>query len=96
MFVTVATALHTGAAPPGPWLSLAAGTLATLLPGAPGYIGTFDYFAARGLVAYGVSLETAAAFALTVHAILWVPLTALGALYLLMLRARSQNLRRSL
>ena len=96
VFVTVATALHTGTAPLGPWLSLATGTLATLLPSAPGYIGTFDYFAAQGLAAYGVSPETAAAFALIVHAVLWAPLTALGALYLLVLRGRSQDVRHGL
>ena len=77
MFVTVAAALGAGVAPLGPWLSLAAGALATAIPGAPGYIGTFDYFAARGLAAYGASPEVAAALALTVHA-LWVPVTIAG------------------
>ena len=76
-FVVLAEALMPGAAPLGPWLSLAAGTLATALPAAPGYVGTFDYFAALGFSAYGAAPETAVALALTVHA-LWVPLTAVG------------------
>ena len=86
VFVTVAAALGAGVAPLGPWLSLAAGALATAIPGAPGYIGTFDYFAARGLAAYGASPEVAAALALTVHA-LWVPVTIAGLLCLFPLTA---------
>ena len=78
-FVTVAVALKADVAPLGPWLSLAAGTLATAIPSSPGYIGTFDYFAAQGLAAYGASPEVAAALALTVHA-LWIPLTVVGLL----------------
>jgi len=83
VFATVAHALGSGAGAIAPWFSLATGTLATLLPSSPGYVGTFDYFAMQGLVAYGASSETAAAFALTVHAVLWLPLTAAGLLYLL-------------
>ena len=83
VFVTVAVALQTGAAPLGPWLALAAGTLATTIPSAPGYVGTFDWFAAQGLAAYGASPATAAAFALTVHAVLWTTSTAVGLLSLL-------------
>ncbi len=76
-FVVLAATLMPGAAPLGPWLSLAAGALATAIPSAPGYVGTFDYFAALGFAAYGAAPETAAALALTVHA-LWVPWTAVG------------------
>lgn len=78
VFVTVATGLQTGAEPPGPWFAFAAGTLATAIPGTPGHLGTFDYFSAQGLAAYNASPERAAAFALTVHAVLWVSSTAAG------------------
>ncbi len=92
VFVTMAGALAPGVAPPGPWLSLATGTLATALPSSPGYVGTFDYFAAAGLAAYGAAPAAAAAFALTVHA-LWIPLTAVGLLcYWLPAPARRQRL----
>ena len=91
-FVTVAAALAAGVAPLGPWLSLAAGTLATAVPSAPGHIGTFDYFAARGLAAYGASPEVAAALALTIHA-LWIPLTVVGLLCLLSLGSSSGSLK---
>ena len=77
-FAVVAAALGADSAPLGPWLSLSAGSLATAIPSAPGYVGTFDYFAAQGLAAYGAPPETAAAFALTVHALWWAPLTAVG------------------
>ena len=66
-------------APMAPWLSLAAGALATAIPGAPGFVGTFDYFAAWGFMAWGASSESAAALAITIHA-LWLPPTAVGLL----------------
>jgi uncharacterized membrane protein YbhN (UPF0104 family) len=84
VFATVAIAFDTGATPIGPWFALATATLATLLPSSPGYVGTFDYFAVLGLAAYGASQAAALAFALTVHAVLWVPLTALGLGHLLL------------
>jgi glycosyltransferase 2 family protein len=82
VFATVATAVHGTTSLLGPWFSLGTGTLATLIPSSPGYVGTFDYFAAQGLVAYGAVPEVAVAFALTVHILLWVPLTAAGLLFL--------------
>ena len=88
MFASVAWALHTEASPLGPWFALATGTLATLLPSSPGYVGTFDYFAMLGLVAYGASRTAAAAFALLVHLILWLPVTVVGAFYLVAPRGR--------
>ena len=83
MYACVALSLGVVAAPFAPWLALAAGTLSTLLPGTPGYVGTFDYFAARGLMAGGAGAAQATAFALLVHAMLWVPVTAVGGLLLI-------------
>ena len=83
VFATVAAAVRAGAEPMGPWFSLAAGTLATAIPSAPGHVGTFDWFAAQGLEAYGASAEVAIAFALTVHAVLWVSSTVAGLFFLL-------------
>ena len=56
--------------------------LATTIPSAPGYVGTFDAPGIAVLVAYGVSRATAAAYTLILHIALWVPITALGAYYL--------------
>ncbi len=56
--------------------------LATTIPSAPGYIGTFDAPGIAVLVAYGVDHATAAGYTLVLHAALWLPITALGAIYL--------------
>ena len=72
------------------WLSLAAATLATLLPSSPGYVGTFDYFATQGLIVYGAAPASGAAFALLAHLVLWLPVTAAG-LGILLLGRRSES-----
>ena len=56
--------------------------LATTIPSAPGYIGTFDAPGIAVLTAYGVDQATAAGYTLVLHVALWVPITALGAYYL--------------
>jgi uncharacterized protein (TIRG00374 family) len=84
VYATVAAAAHDSVNPLGPWFALATGTLATLIPSSPGYVGTFDYFAAQGLAAYGAAPEASVAFALTVHAVLWAPLTITGLAYLVL------------
>ncbi|MEW6568833.1 MAG: lysylphosphatidylglycerol synthase transmembrane domain-containing protein [Chloroflexota bacterium] len=56
--------------------------LATTIPSAPGYIGTFDAPGIAVLVAYGVPAETAAAYTLVLHGALWLPITLLGAYYM--------------
>ena len=83
VFVAVAHGLNTVTSFIGPCFSLATGTLATLLPSSPGYFGTFDYFTMDGMVAYGTQREVATVFALTVHFVLWLPLTLAGMMYYL-------------
>jgi glycosyltransferase 2 family protein len=56
--------------------------LATTIPSAPGYVGTFDAPGIAVLSAYGVPQATAAAYTLVLHVALWVPITVLGAYYL--------------
>lgn len=56
--------------------------LATTLPSAPGYIGTFDAPGIAVLMAYGVPQAIATGYTLVLHAALWFPITALGAYYL--------------
>jgi uncharacterized protein (TIRG00374 family) len=56
--------------------------LATTIPSAPGYIGTFDAPGIAVLGAYGVDKATAAGYTLTLHVALWLPITLLGAYYL--------------
>jgi hypothetical protein len=57
--------------------------LATTIPSAPGYIGTFDRPGIAVLEAYGVAKGLAAGYTLVLHAALWLPITALGAYYML-------------
>lgn len=56
--------------------------LATTIPSAPGYVGTFDAPGIAVLTAYGVERAVAAGYTLVLHVALWVPITALGAYYL--------------
>jgi glycosyltransferase 2 family protein len=56
--------------------------LATTIPSAPGYVGTFDAPGIAVLVAYGVERALAAGYTLVLHIALWLPITALGAYYL--------------
>ncbi|HLC04015.1 MAG TPA: lysylphosphatidylglycerol synthase transmembrane domain-containing protein [Anaerolineales bacterium] len=62
--------------------------LATTLPSAPGYIGTFDAPGIAVLQAYGVPGAVAAGYTLVLHAALWLPITLLGAYF--MFRSRWQ------
>jgi uncharacterized protein (TIRG00374 family) len=55
--------------------------LATTIPSAPGYIGTFDAPGIAVLSAYGVPREIATGYTLVLHAALWLPITLLGAYY---------------
>lgn len=57
--------------------------LATTLPAAPGYVGTFDTPGIAVLVAFGVNAEQATAYTLVLHAALWLPITLLGLYYML-------------
>ena len=56
--------------------------LATTIPSAPGYIGTFDAPGIAVLQTFGVDKVIAAAYTLVLHAALWLPITALGLYYM--------------
>jgi hypothetical protein len=56
--------------------------LATTLPSAPGYVGTFDKPGIAVLESYGVQQAVATGYTLVLHLALWVPITALGAFYM--------------
>lgn len=60
-----------------------AGNLAGVVPALPGNWGTMDVAGAGALIAVGADNDAAAAFALTVHVALWVPVTIAGALILM-------------
>lgn len=52
--------------------------LATTIPSAPGYVGTFDAPGIAVLEAFGVPGGLAAGYTLVLHAALWLPITLLG------------------
>ncbi len=56
--------------------------LATTLPSAPGYIGTFDGPGIEILKVFDVTPSVAAAYTLVLHAALWLPVTLLGLWYM--------------
>jgi glycosyltransferase 2 family protein len=56
--------------------------LATTIPAAPGYIGTFDLPGIAILVASGIDQAIATGYTLVLHVALWVPITVLGAYYM--------------
>ena len=56
--------------------------LATTLPSAPGYIGTFDGPGIQILKVFEVAPAVAAAYTLVLHAALWLPITVLGLWYM--------------
>ena len=55
--------------------------LATTLPSAPGYLGTFDAPGIAVLTAYGGSRNIATGYTLVLHVALWLPITVLGAYF---------------
>ena len=56
--------------------------LATTLPSAPGYIGTFDGPGIEVLKVFEIDPTVAAAYTLVLHAALWLPITLLGFWYM--------------
>jgi uncharacterized protein (TIRG00374 family) len=52
--------------------------LATTLPSAPGYIGTFDTPGIETLAAFGINRNVAASYTFTLHLALWLPVTVVG------------------
>jgi uncharacterized protein (TIRG00374 family) len=56
--------------------------LATTIPSAPGYVGTFDKPGIEVLEGFGVPRGLATGYTLVLHAALWLPITALGVFYM--------------
>jgi glycosyltransferase 2 family protein len=69
--------------------------LATTLPSAPGYIGTFDGPGIAVLTLYGVDPAMATAYTFTLHAALWLPITLLGIYYMVRTQLRWADIGRA-
>jgi len=65
--------------------------LATTIPSAPGYVGTFDAPGIAVLEAFGVPSSAAAGYTIVLHAALWLPITLLGAFYMMRESVSWQN-----
>ncbi|GAB4345748.1 MAG: lysylphosphatidylglycerol synthase transmembrane domain-containing protein [Phototrophicales bacterium] len=57
--------------------------LAGLIPASPGQLGVFEFFVSTVLLAAGVAEATALGYALTVHIVIWLPVTLAGVFFLL-------------
>jgi hypothetical protein len=68
--------------------------LFTVIPGAPGAVGTFDAGAILGMRALGVGESLSAAYVLVLHVTLWLPVTTLGLVLMLREGLRWSDLRR--
>lgn len=66
------------------WLALPMGTLATVIPSTPGFVGTFDFFTMQAMTALGNTAAASTAYTFLVHALLWLPATLAGGFYLLL------------
>ncbi len=78
VFWAVARAVPAMSEPVAAWLAFPVGTLSTLLPSTPGYIGTFDFFVIKSVQLVGNAPAAAAAFAVLVHLVIWLPATVIG------------------
>lgn len=86
LFVSVSQALGLRLPLEVPLLAFVAANFCTLIPSAPGYLGTFHAAAISVLVAASVPRNSAAAFALLAHAALWLPVTVAGLVSLIVLQ----------
>jgi len=93
MFWLAAGAMPTITVPAAGWLALPVGTLATLIPGAPGYVGTFDFFTMKAMMALGNSKSASAAYALLVHLLVWLPPTMAGGIYIVLFPTKSVSMK---
>lgn len=81
-YFAVGHALGVASSPEAALLAVSIGTLSTIIPSSPGYVGTFHFFTARVASAFGATPVGAAAYAILIHALLWVATTASGFLLL--------------
>ena len=88
LFASVARSVHIEEPGIAPWFALSTGTVGTLLPSTPGYVGTFDYLTMIGFLAHGFPHSMSAACAVLIHVVLWVPQTLVGMAWLLIIKLR--------
>ena len=58
--------------------TMAVVNLATMIPSAPGYVGTFQYMAVLALSQFSVPFDEAAAYSVVTHILIFTPITLIG------------------
>lgn len=56
--------------------------LGIMIPSSPGFVGTLQYFCVLALSVYSVPKDPALAYAIVLHAVMYIPITALGLYFL--------------
>ena len=56
--------------------------LGLIVPSAPGYVGTFQFFSILSLKVFGIDKNVALSFSIALHALQYLPVTLLGLIYL--------------
>jgi uncharacterized protein (TIRG00374 family) len=79
LFLSVLAGFGLPATIPAALIIMALATLSTLVPSAPGYVGTFHMAAFAGVSLLGVDAAEAASFAIIAHLALWLGTTIPGA-----------------
>lgn len=89
LYICVASALHLQV--PFVWATTAllAANFAAIVPSSPGYVGTFHASVLAILLLAGIGRNSAVAYAVAVHALLWVTVTVAGAIAWLSLRVKA-------
>jgi uncharacterized protein (TIRG00374 family) len=67
----------------GALLMLAIYTFGMMIPSAPGFVGTIQYFSVMGLSIFGVSRATAFGFSVVYHLCTFLPITVVGFVFLI-------------
>lgn len=57
--------------------------LAGLIPASPGQLGVFEFFASQVLISAGINSDLAITYALTIHLVIWLPVTLVGFYFLI-------------
>lgn len=68
--------------PQATFVALVAIALVTMVPSAPGFIGTLQGGGTAALLVFGIPKEQGLAFSIVYHATQWVPVNVVGAFYL--------------
>lgn len=68
--------------PAGSLVALVAISLVTMVPSAPGFVGTLQGAGTAALVVFGVPKEQGLTFSIVYHATQWVPVNIVGAVFL--------------